>query len=143
MTDMQIIAKARAAKSPEELLKLAHENGMQEFTEENAKAYYETMHRSGELSDDELEDAAGGCKKNNRRIVTLGLICPGGVACWKCKDCLAPKNACHCGWFTPPDLSYTFNSSIFAWCADTCGTCAWCSYEGGMWYCNNAYVNKS
>ena len=59
----EILAKARAAKSPEELLKLAQDNGMSEFNEENAKAYFEVMHHSGELSDDELEQAAGGCKR--------------------------------------------------------------------------------
>lgn len=142
MNNNELLEQAKAAKSPEELLKIAKENGFEDFTEENAKAYYEAMHRSGELSDDELEQAAGGCKKKGRKVVTLGLICPGGLGTWRCKDCLAPNGACHCGWLEPPDLSRKFNASIFAWCADTCSTCAWCSYEGGMWYCNNSYVNN-
>ncbi len=45
----EILAKAREAQSPEELLKLAHENGMTDFTAENAIEYYAMMHRSGEI----------------------------------------------------------------------------------------------
>ena len=57
----ELLAKAKAAGSPEELLKLAHENGMSYFTEENANAYFNVLHQSGEIADEELENAAGGC----------------------------------------------------------------------------------
>ena len=50
---MAVAKKQRKAKSKEELLALAKENGI-ELTEESAKAYYDTMHQSGELSDEEL-----------------------------------------------------------------------------------------
>ena len=53
-------AKAKAAKSAEELLALAKENGM-EMTEEESAKYFTEWHKEGELSDDELSrvSAAG------------------------------------------------------------------------------------
>ena len=55
----ELIAKARAAKSTEELLELAKENGV-EITEEEAKTFYEQLHTNGAVADDELEAVAGG-----------------------------------------------------------------------------------
>ena len=56
----ELITKAKQAKNPEELMALAKENNM-EMTEECAKAYFEKLHpQSGELSDDELDNVAGG-----------------------------------------------------------------------------------
>lgn len=66
MTDFtpEMIEKAKAAKSAEELLAIAKENGI-ELTEEEAKNYFEQLcPKSGELSDDELDNVAGGgCPK--------------------------------------------------------------------------------
>ena len=56
----ELLAKAKEAKNPEELLSLAKENNM-EMTEECAKAYFEKLHpQSGEISDDELDNVSGG-----------------------------------------------------------------------------------
>ncbi|MDE6420343.1 MAG: hypothetical protein K2K87_07430 [Lachnospiraceae bacterium] len=55
----ELMAKARGAKSAEELLALAKENNV-ELTEEQANAYFEQMNRTGELEDDELDSVAGG-----------------------------------------------------------------------------------
>ena len=56
----ELIEKAKSAKTPEELLALAKENGM-ELTEESAKAYFEQLNpKTGELADDELDNVAGG-----------------------------------------------------------------------------------
>ena len=71
--------KAKAAKSVEELLVLAKENGV-EMTEEEAGAYYAQLHpTSGEMADDELENVAGGgCHgKDGRLVVTGGYSCDG------------------------------------------------------------------
>ena len=57
--DEQLIEKARAAKSAEELMAIAKENGM-ELTEEKAAEYFAQLNKSGELSDDELDSVAGG-----------------------------------------------------------------------------------
>ena len=54
------ITKAKAAKSVEELLAIAKENGM-ELTEEEAAKYFAEWHKEGELSDEELNNVSGGC----------------------------------------------------------------------------------
>ena len=58
-TNEQLL-KAKAAKSAEELLALAKENGM-EMTDDEAKKYFSDLHKEGELSDDELDNVSGGC----------------------------------------------------------------------------------
>ena len=67
----ELIAKAKQAKNPEELLALAKENGV-ELTEESAKSYFNQLNpQTGELADDELDNVAGGgCQSNNGRLNT-------------------------------------------------------------------------
>ena len=67
----ELLAKARAAKSPEELLALAKENDIG-LTEEEAKTYFDQLHpQTGELSDDELDNVAGGgCYSSGGRLKT-------------------------------------------------------------------------
>jgi hypothetical protein len=60
----ELIAKARAAKSAEELLELAGANGV-DLTEEEAKICFEQLSANDTVSDDELDVVAGG-----------GLSCP-------------------------------------------------------------------
>ena len=56
----ELVKKAKEAKSVEELLALAGENGIG-LTEEQAKAYFAQLHpAAGELDDDELDAVAGG-----------------------------------------------------------------------------------
>ena len=58
--DEEAIAKAKQAKSVEELLTLAKESGV-EMTAEQAQEYYTQLNlKSGELADDELDNVAGG-----------------------------------------------------------------------------------
>ena len=60
MMNEEMIAKAKEAKTVEELIALAKENGV-ELTEEDAKMYFEQLNaKKGELSDDELDAVAGG-----------------------------------------------------------------------------------
>ena len=57
----ELVAKAKEAKTPEELMALAKENGIG-LTEEEAKAYFDRLHpQTGELSDSELDNVSGGC----------------------------------------------------------------------------------
>ena len=67
----ELIAKAKEAKSPEELIALAKENSM-EMTEETAKTYFDLLNpKTGELSDDELDNVAGGgCYSASGRLKT-------------------------------------------------------------------------
>ena len=53
--NQELIQKAKEAKTPEELMVLAKENGI-ELTGESANTYFEQLHpKTGELSDEELE----------------------------------------------------------------------------------------
>lgn len=56
----ELLEKAKTAKTAEELLELAKAENI-ELTEEQAKEYFATIHASGELSDEELDNVAGGC----------------------------------------------------------------------------------
>ena len=56
----ELISRAKKANSPEELMVLVKENGM-ELSEESAKAYFEKLNRkTGELADSELDNVSGG-----------------------------------------------------------------------------------
>ena len=55
-----LIEKAKTAKSAEELLEIAKANGV-EMTEDEAATYFAQLNpKSGELSDDDLDNVAGG-----------------------------------------------------------------------------------
>ena len=73
----ELIEKAKTAKTAEELLALAKGNGV-ELTAEAAAAYFAQLNpASGELSDDELDNVAGGgCETSGgQTIVTSELKC--------------------------------------------------------------------
>ena len=57
----ELLAKAKEMKTPDELMSLAKENGI-ELTEESAAAYFDRLNpKTGELSDGELDNVSGGC----------------------------------------------------------------------------------
>lgn len=65
----ELFAKAKAAETPEALLTLAKENGM-EMTDESAAAYFEIMHpKAGELADEELNNVSGRRLPQERRKI--------------------------------------------------------------------------
>ena len=118
----ELLAKAKETKTPEELLALAKENGA-ELTEESAKAYFDRLHpQTGELSDSELDNVAGGgCHNGGRLVVSAMNYCDE----WRCKDdgsmsylnvLFVECNTCHCQAF--------------------CHSCSYCTYEKGLWLCN-------
>ena len=124
MTD--IIQKARKAESVEALIALAKENKI-ELSEEEAKAYFNHLHQNGELADDELTNVAGGqCKNGDKYVVIATTSCEQ----WKCPDC-----------------GGKLYDSIFITCLHDCTdgktkpayctTCAYCTYEKGLWLCSN------
>lgn len=87
----ELIAKAKAAKSAEELFELAKENNVK-LTEEEAKTCFEQLNANGAVADDELGAVAGGG--------FLGLSCPsedeveekvvnGGTNATTCPHCRA------------------------------------------------------
>ncbi len=62
----ELIEKAKQAKFPEELIALAKENGA-ELSAEEAKTYFDRLHKGGELADEELDNVAGGCGDDGYR----------------------------------------------------------------------------
>ena len=57
---LEQLAKAKTAKSAEELLTLAKENGVG-LTKEEAAKYFAELNKEGEIADDELDNVSGGC----------------------------------------------------------------------------------
>ena len=56
----ELIEKAKTAKTAEELLAMAKEESIEMSAEQAAKAFAE-LNKTGELSDEELDNVAGGC----------------------------------------------------------------------------------
>ena len=56
----EMIEKAKTAKSEEELLAMAKAENI-ELTEEQAAKAFAELNKTGELSDEELDNVAGGC----------------------------------------------------------------------------------
>ena len=57
----ELVARAKEAKTPEELMALAKENGI-DMTEESAASLFEQLNsKTSELSDSELDNVSGGC----------------------------------------------------------------------------------
>ena len=80
----KMIEKAKAAKTVEELIALAKENGV-ELTDEEAGGYFAKLNpRSGELCDDELDNVSGGGCENKKPVEDENDYCDD----WHCKWCL-------------------------------------------------------
>ena len=56
----ELLEKAKTAKTAEELLAMAKAEKI-ELTEEEAAKVFAELHKMGELSDEELDNVAGGC----------------------------------------------------------------------------------
>ncbi len=100
----ELLEKAKTAKSPEELITIAKENGF-DLTEEEADRYFTRLNpKSSEIGDDELGDVAGGDKcgtlyDNGHPVVTAFNTCeywqdeisrkdiPEGGYCMSCYYC--------------------------------------------------------
>lgn len=143
MTYEELILQAKAAKTSAELLALAKENGI-ELTEEGAEAYFDRFHKSGELTDEELDNVAGGgCYAGDGRlVVTCGHECKKWV-CKKCNHGLAyVKQYVYHGtqkhYYT--DWAHCYTGCGFMYCPEedwTCKNCKYYVWEGGLFLCNN------
>ena len=61
----ELLEKAKQAKTAEELLEMAKAENIA-LTEEEAAKAFEELNKNGELSDEELDNVAGGCGKSPR-----------------------------------------------------------------------------
>ena len=83
----ELIEKAKTAKTAEELLAMAKPENI-EMTAEEAAKYFAELHKTGELSDEELDNVAVGCggeeitepKYKEGDLVWIS----GGFACYTC-----------------------------------------------------------
>ncbi len=89
----ELMQKAKACKSAEELLALAKENDYS-MTEEEAERIFAELHSEGELSDDELDGAAGGScyVRGGWMVVTAFHVCEH----WTHVGCGGDQNTCNC-----------------------------------------------
>ena len=78
------LAKASAARSAEELLALAEENGIK-LTKEEAAKYFADLRKEGEIADEELKNAAGGGLCDPEPVIYTHMICKncGANTFWK------------------------------------------------------------
>lgn len=121
----EILAKARTAGSPEELLKIAQEGGIEGITEENAGEYFRLMHKSGEIPDDELKGTSGGAAYDSEGclIVTEGNLCRqrNKKSIWRCKKCHQDESHCNC--YPEPTEFEDFWGVVIRKTKESCGTC--------------------
>ena len=82
----EIFEKANAAKTPEELIELAKENGAG-MTEDSAKAYFDLLHpKAGEISDEELDNVSGGgCHTIDGKLIVTSLHSCDKFSCTQCR----------------------------------------------------------
>ena len=67
----ELFEKAKTAKSAEELLEMAKAENI-ELTEEEAEKAFAELHKSGEISDEELDNVAGGCSPSGPPKYNVG-----------------------------------------------------------------------
>jgi hypothetical protein len=121
------LAKAKQAKSVEELLTLAKESGVEMTAEQAQDILARLNQKSGELADDELDNVAGGgCYAGDGRlVVTLGHYCDH----YGCSDCGGEGTAVT-----------SHNTIVCANCRSIwvgCNHCRYVSYESSHWLCNH------
>lgn len=59
----ELYEKAKRAKSVAELIEIAKAEHV-ELTQADAEKYFDSLHKTGELADEELDNVSGGCGEN-------------------------------------------------------------------------------
>ncbi len=111
--------QVKQAQSPEEIINIAklHNIGL---SPEEAQTYFKKLN-SGTITDDELSDVScGGCHSSDGRLVVSQLYV--------------------CDYFGKRGSRY-YHSGSDANIA-ICDNCKYCTYEKGLWLCNNPKNNK-
>ena len=131
----ELLAKAKKAENAEALRALAKENGW-DMTQEEGKAYFTQLHKTGAISDEELENVTGGgCKNNGHTVVSALNLCDY----WQCK--IHGESSVKRYTYPPTDLGVLSRKCY--WCSKrmVCHECAFCRYENGLWLCYNTKKN--
>ena len=138
MMNEEMIAKAKEAKSVEELIALAKENGI-ELNEEDAIMYFEQLNaKKGELSDDELDAVAGGgCETKvdgkEYTVVTAPCKCFTGEYLCNIREGISIRTV----------YAHDHEDLRKAWYYGTlggevCGQCAHLCFKNGLGYCGKS-----
>lgn len=138
----ELIEKAKQAKTAEEFLAIAKENGM-EMTEEDAKLYFEQLHPvTGELSDDELDNVSGGgCTTNGGyTTVTSDLKCFNGQYLENFWQVQYANGELSDEYMRYNDSNASLRQTWRRNCSggknsNRCGRCAHLEFNGGIGYC--------
>ena len=96
----EMIEKAKAAKTAEELLEIAKANNI-EMTAEEAATYFAQLNpKSGEISDDDLDNVAGGACSANSDTLTVGtkVRVTSGQTCNQCGGNVGVVEDWHAGY---------------------------------------------
>ena len=112
----ELLTKAKAAKSAEELIALAKENNI-ELTEEEAEKYFTEWHKEGELADEELDNVVGGT------CYSPGVKDPYDGQ-WRQYAIVSPLNEC-------------------PYWDRTCHKCGQSFTDGGTWYCAARWLTEN
>lgn len=128
----ELVEKAKKTETAQELIALAQENGI-ELSREEADGYIERFHAVGELSDEELDNVAGGgCYLEGKYYDNLIVTHQYGCSWWKCKKCMngAMKAKKEGGKIV----------GVCEKCgaSTVCGQCYYMLYGRGVWYCGNS-----
>ena len=67
----ELLEKAKTAKSAEELLAMSKAEGF-ELPEGEAKTVFSKLNKTGELSDEELNNVSGGCGSGDEPLFAVG-----------------------------------------------------------------------
>jgi len=127
----EILAKAKKLKSVEELLTLAKENNIPLTREQAQDIYVQLNQKSGELSDDELDNVAGGgCYNGEGQLIVTAMY---GSSCdfWKCINCGSTETT------TTIDGRDTVTVCKGCGTNDTCPGCSYCVSQGGLVLCSH------
>ena len=104
----EMVERAKTAKTAEELLEIARANGVEMTADEAAACFAQLTPKSGELSDDDLDNVSGGacgnrvrvgdtvrvtsgetcsiCGSNVGKVKAVGAVPTGVVCCQNCSD---------------------------------------------------------
>ena len=119
----ELMEKAKLAKSPEELITLAKENGTDITAEEAANYFAKLNQKSGDIADEELENVAGGgCYNSDGRLIVTGL---NSCEHWSCINCGRPlQDHVEFGDRGRHFLECPVGGLAETWCCDGCGHCS-------------------
>ena len=144
MTHEELILKVKETKNVEELIVLAKENNV-ELTEEQATAYFEQLHKKGEVNDDELGNVSGGaCHRSvngeKYTVVTSSVSCFTGLFSDLVKTDTFEENGKKISIQTPQRRDNETKRGLWYMCSSKgqCGHCYYLEFDDGIGYCGKS-----